>query len=300
MIPRLNNGRRTAFTLIELLAVIAIIGVLVALTLAAVQRARAAADRLQCINNLRQVGIALQNYHGAYSVLPPGHAKDDGTDPCPLLGWQGRILPLIERDNEWKDVPVAYRLDAVAFHNPPHVNLSRVVSTYTCPADGRTRTAAEVRGLRVAFTSFVGVAGKDQVDRSGVLFNGSKIRLADVMDGTSNTVMVGERPPSADLWYGWWYAGEGQASDGSADMILGSNERIVAFGDFPDCAAGRAVYGPGRVGNQCDALHFWSLHSGGANFLFCDGSVRFLGYSAARVLPALATRAGGEAVGLED
>jgi prepilin-type N-terminal cleavage/methylation domain-containing protein/prepilin-type processing-associated H-X9-DG protein len=293
-------ARRPAFSLIELLVVIAIIGALLGLTLSAVQRARAAAARVECLNNLRQVGTALHNYHGTYSVLPPGHTKPDGSDPYPLLGWHSRLLPFVERSNEWKEVVQAYQADPVPFRDPPHVNLSRVVSLYTCPADGRTRAAAKVRGLVVAFTSFVGVEGINQIDRSGVLFTGSKVRFADVTDGTSNTLMVGERPPSANLWYGWWYAGEGQSSDGSADMILGVNERIVAAGDFPNCTPAATIYGPGSVSNQCDALHFWSLHSGGAHFLFCDGSVRFLPYSARGILPALATRAGGEAAQLPE
>src|SRR5207253_1189906 len=133
------------------------------------------------------------------------------------------------------------RADRSPFHNPPHVNLSRVVSTYTCPTDGRTRTPGVAHGLPVAFTSFVGVEGKNQLDHGGVLFHSSKINFAGITDGTSNTLMVGERPPSADLWFGWWYAGEGQSKDGSADMLLGSNERNIAA-DFAECAPGSASY----------------------------------------------------------
>jgi prepilin-type processing-associated H-X9-DG protein len=280
--------------------VIAIVGVLIGLLMSAVQRARSASARLECLNNLHQMGIALQNYHNTHDALPPGHAKVDGTDPYSNLGWQGRILPFADRSNEWKEVLLAFQADPDAFHNSPHINRSRVIIVYTCPADWRTRAATEVRGEVVAFTSYAGVEGKDQFDRGGVLFNGSKVRFAEITDGASNTLMVGDRPPSADLWFGWWYAGEGQADDGSADMILGSNERLTAFGAFPNCPPTFSAFGPGRVGNQCDALHFWSLHSGGANFLFCDNSARFLSYSASRILPALATRNGGETVGLPD
>jgi prepilin-type N-terminal cleavage/methylation domain-containing protein/prepilin-type processing-associated H-X9-DG protein len=297
---RLGQAGRTAFSLIELLVVIAIIAVLLALLLSAVQRARAAANRLECTNNLRQIGIALHSYHGSYSWLPPGHGKTDGKEPYPNLGWHARILPFVERDIEWKEIPAAYRARPVPFYNPPHGNLSRVVSIYTCPADTRTTMPEEARGLEVALTSFVGVEGKDQFDQSGALFNGSKVRFAGITDGTSNTMMVGERPPSADMWYGWWYAGEGQQNDGSADMILGSNERITAIGDFLGCTNPSQGYRRGSIGNQCDALHFWSLHPGGANFLFADGSLHFLTYDAAPIMPALATRAGGEAVSIPD
>src|SRR5438552_17807692 len=95
--------QRSGFSLIELLVVFAIIGVLLALLLAAVQRVRATADRAECQNNLRQIGMALHGYHGTYSSLPPGHAKTDGSDPYPNLGWQARILPFVERDMEWNE-----------------------------------------------------------------------------------------------------------------------------------------------------------------------------------------------------
>lgn len=123
------------------------------------------------------------------------------------------------------------------------------------------------------------------------------MRFTDITDGTSNTLLVGERPPSKDLWYGWWYAGFGAGGNGTADMVLGVRENIPPGDAFiPDCGGLPARFAPGRIDNMCDAFHYWSLHSGGANFLFADGSVRFLAYSADAVLPALATRAGGEVV----
>jgi len=79
-------------------------------------------------------------------------------------------------------------------------------------------------------------------------------------------------------------------------MVLGAQELNVLPYTIAPCLGGRYSYGPGEITNQCDIFHFWSMHAGGANFLFCDGSVRFLRYSAVSVLPALATRAGGEAV----
>jgi prepilin-type processing-associated H-X9-DG protein len=135
----------------------------------------------------------------------------------------------------------------------------------------------------------------------GVLFIDSRVRIADITDGTSNTIIVGERPPSADFWYGWWYAGYGQQGTGSGDMLLGAREQNASGNPFVfGCSPGPYHFAPGKVDNQCDLFHFWSLHSGGAYFLFADGSVHFLTYDADSVLPALATRAGREAVELPD
>ena len=106
--------------------------------------------------------------------------------------------------------------------------------------------------------------------------------------------MVGERPSSPHLDFGWWYAGWGQMKTGSCDSVLGVHE--INTSPFLDtiCRPGASTFGPGALNNTCDMFHFWSLHPGGANFLFADGSARFLAYSAAPVLPVLATRAGGE------
>jgi prepilin-type processing-associated H-X9-DG protein len=99
------------------------------------------------------------------------------------------------------------------------------------------------------------------------------------------------------MWTGWWYAGVGVDWNGTADTVLGARERSTPpRPDFPDCGTGFARYQNGRLENFCDLMHFWSLHSGGANFLLADGSVRLIGYGAADILPALATRAGGESV----
>lgn len=172
---------------------------------------------------------------------------------------------------------------------------------YACPSDPRNLNVATIDGgMRVAFTSYLGVSGSNQYRKDGVMYLDSRTRLVDITDGTSNTLMVGERPPSTDGALGWWYAGEGQSKDGSGDTVLSVRERNVSvYG--AGCPLGPYTFGPGRIQNQGDAFHFWSLHpGGGANFLFCDGSVHFLPYSTAPLMSALATRRGGETVNLPD
>jgi prepilin-type processing-associated H-X9-DG protein len=174
-----------------------------------------------------------------------------------------------------------------------------VVPVFACPSDPRTLTPYDGGIVPVAFTAYLGVEGTDQFRRDGVLFLNSGVRMTDITDGTSNTLMVGERPPSADHALGWWYGGWGQAEDGSCDSVLGVREQNTSYPE--PCPPGPYAFGPGRATNQCDAFHFWSLHfGGGANFLFGDGSARFLPYAAAPLMPALATRAGGESVSLPD
>jgi prepilin-type processing-associated H-X9-DG protein len=164
--------------------------------------------------------------------------------------------------------------------------------------DGRTVRAqmAPKDQFPVAFTCYLGVEGKDVYSQDGVFFKDSNIRMADISDGTSQTLLAGERPPSADFQYGWWYAGIGQKFTDSADMILGVEEQNIMPVTAGSCPPGTYAFEPGTIGNQCDMFHFWSLHSGGAHFLFADGSVHFLTYSVAPLLPALASRAGGESV----
>jgi prepilin-type N-terminal cleavage/methylation domain-containing protein/prepilin-type processing-associated H-X9-DG protein len=289
------------FTLIELLVVIAIIAILIGLLLPAVQKVRAAAARIQCANNLRQVGVALHNYHDTEAALPPGVTSARAREPFPRMSWLARLLPYMEQEALWRATVAAYDYQPLPYLDPPHVGFGMPIKVFACPADARTLDPQPTHhGLRPALTSYVGVLGTAYNQSDGVLFLDSRVRFNDITDGTSNTIIVGERPPSADLWYGWWYAGYGQAGTGSADMLLGVRERNNHGLYVSPCPPGPYHFQAGRIQDQCDLFHFWSLHSGGAHFLFADGSARFLGYGADGVLPSLATRAGGEVVALTD
>ncbi len=280
-----------AYTLVELLVCIAIVSVLIGLLLPAVQKARAAVQRTTCENNLRQIGIALHGYHDSHQALPSG--VQGPLRPYPFMSWNAAILPHLEQDNLWNSIHAAYQQDPNFLDVPPHVHRGTVVPVFACPADPRTLAPAhKLLPVEIAFTSYLGNEGRDFLHMDGVLFLDSTIRMADVVDGTSNTLLVGERPPSADEKLGWWYAGWGQGQDGSAEMVLGVSERN-AF--YPECFRGPYRFGQGRINNQCDCFHFWSLHPGGGHFSLVDGSVHFLSYSAQAIMPALATRAGGEA-----
>jgi prepilin-type N-terminal cleavage/methylation domain-containing protein/prepilin-type processing-associated H-X9-DG protein len=301
------NRRSAAFTLIELLVVVAIIGILIALLLPAVQKVREAANRTKCQNNLKQIGIALHNYHDTYNALPAGQnslATEPGGAPNYHLywTWMALILPYVEQQNLYKQADDWSHTND--YHDPygPPSNPAQYtpMPTYSCPSDNRDLTASYADILEgsdhmvdVAFTGFLGNNGTNYVARDGVFFANVNIAFKDITDGLSNTLCVGERPPSADLIYGWWFDGQGQRGTGSSDVTLGALERNVIVSS---CPPGPYTFQQGDLNNNCDQFHFWSLHSGGANFLFCDGSNHFIPYSAASILPLMATRAGGEAV----
>jgi len=289
---------RAAFTLIEILVVIAIIAVLVGLTLSAVQRVRAAAARLSCQNNLKQIGLAVHNYHDTHQSLPIGHRSLFQPDRKPFTGWTLDILPYIEADPLYSQSMAAFKKQPLAF-TPPHAGLSTVFKLYTCTADGRlstSQTSARTNNV-VAFTSYLGVAGKDYQSKDGALVQDQRFNLLAITDGTSNTLLIGERPPSTDFQFGWWYAGVGQRLSGSADLILGVREQnLQPIISGSKCGPGAYPFRESRFDDPCGMFHFWSPHSGGANFLLADGSVRLLSYGANDLMPALASRAGGEPV----
>lgn len=285
---------RRALTLVETLVVIAIGAVLIGLLLPAVQAVRAAAVNTRCQNNLKQIGLALQNYHAAANVLPPGLRTGKDAE-YPFLSWLARLLPYLEHDALWHETIAAYGEDRVFTHNPPHTGLSTPVALFVCPADGRGLYVQSAGPYpSVALSNYLGCTGKNLFSKSGVLFRNSVVRLSDVTDGTSHTLAAGERPTPPDFRFGWWYGGGGQAGTGSLDSVLGVRDLNITVQAAAACGRGPFAFVPGKLDELCDMFHYWSLHAGGANFLMCDGSVRFMTYASDGLLPALATRAGGD------
>lgn len=282
-----------AFTLLELLVVIGIISVLLALLLPAVQKVRESANRTRCQNNLKQIGLGLHQYHDSQRSFPPALRRFN--DPYPFMSWQARILPWMEQAPLWSEIQAAYSQNP-AFWTPPHHRLrATVLNVYLCPADDRRVGNNQPGQIPAAFTSYLGVSG----DRpgGGLLFLNSRVRILEVRDGASSTLLVGERPPSENERFGWWYAGIGQRNDGSLDSHLATRQTNYTF-YAPMCPRGPYHFQQGNRSDPCAMFHFWSFHTGGANFAFADGSVRFVSYSADPIMPALATREGGETASL--
>lgn len=297
----LTLPQRRGASLVEVLVVVTIIGILGGMTAAAVMRARAASLRLACGNHLRQLGLALHRYDHTYGSLPPGvvHPRfypgvprlyGPDTDPYPLMNWHARLLPYLEQDGLWLQIHQAYLDDPYELASLSHQAVRETqVAIFACPADTPRGVPIGTQGQ----TSYLGIEGINNARCDGLLFLDSSIRYPAIADGSSNTLLVGERPPSRDLRYGRWHASWGPW--GTVNSTLGV-QALGVLGWLPGCPDGPYAFGPGRLTDPCSAFHFWSLHAGGANFLFADGAVRFLPYSAAARLPDLATRAGGEIV----
>jgi prepilin-type N-terminal cleavage/methylation domain-containing protein/prepilin-type processing-associated H-X9-DG protein len=308
--PGKANLRR-GFTLIELLVVIAIIAVLIGLLLPAVQKVREAAARSQCANNLKQIGLALHNYHDANKSFPPGYLAtgaygDGATDTTPGWSWAAFILPYVEQDNLGRQLNFSKSVET-----SPAIQM--MVKVYLCPSDVAPTAGVPVPdafGTPVALaapSSYAACCGGDESGTTdptglGIFYRNSRTRLTDVTDGTSNTILVGERSwgNANGIWAGAINngvclrgpqnpcPGTGAASYPAATLVLAhshlNNTTTDTDGGLDD---------------------FSSRHAGGSNFVFADGSVRFLrsvpsdlpggGYTPdSLTFQALGTRANGE------
>ena len=289
---------RTGFTLIELLVVIAIIAILIGLLLPAVQKVRAAAARLQCQNNLKQIGLGMHNYHDAYSVLPSGYLYRGGNGK-PNYGWAALILPFIEQGNLYNQldpvkIPLYKRYTSTATSTDVAL-LQQKLKIYRCPADTGPDLATSVQfGKKdyfdVALSNYVGCAGwstpypiKGQ-DSGGMLWGNSTLTLTAATDGTSNTILVSERRFRNDHAATW--LGVGRNDSYGNNGTLRTLFRAGFAMNFNYVAAGS----PENAGKG------WSSeHSGGVNVVFVDGSVHLLPDStnAGAVLYPLSMRSDG-------
>jgi prepilin-type processing-associated H-X9-DG protein len=311
MTPVARPGRRRGASLVELLVVIAICSLLAALLLPAVQKVRAAADRVSCQAKLRQVGLAALNYESAFGRLPPAFRSPAAKPAEPFLQWPLLISPFIELDANKRMADEDFRKSQDPLLPAPHRGLSRPLTSFACPSDPRVASAWDVQfwytlvrpqlfmTQRVALNSYIGSAGEFSQKRDGVIVADGGVGLLGITDGTSNTLAFGERPPPVNMLHGWVYVGWG-----AYDSLIGVNDPNLFGGRIPEveCGPGPFPYRQPdlRATPDCAYFQYWSLHSGGANFAFADGSVRFLAYSADSIMPALATRAGGEVAAVPD
>ena len=280
------SRRPSGFTLVELLVVIAIIGILVSLLLPAVQYARESARASSCWNNQKQLGVALHLYHDTHRRLPPGWS---GTGPDEGWGWCSEILPQLEQNDLGarirRDLPIGDPLNKQVRETPIPILL--------CPSDGVKSTFTIYGGLGdvefgnmdvgtplfdVSRTNYVGVFGTEEIEDApangnGTFFFRSQMTLADLHDGLSNTLILGER--QSRLGGSTWTGVISEANNAKA--------RIVGIGDHT----------PNHKDHHFD--DFTSKHPVGVHFLLGDGSVKRLSDTIhLDVYKALITRDGNE------
>lgn len=326
--------RRRAFTLIELLVVIAIIAVLIALLLPAVQSAREAARRAQCVNNLKQMGLALHNYEGSNGAFPIGiirytrpscsEADTNSNKRHTLFAF---ILPYMEQSNVYDGMNFSFGAGFVVNVTAQETR----IAAYVCPSDppstGPINPPGQLVSIGVNQCSYSGVAGTIEflrhrhapptnaancghIEGDGTFVASFNYKLASIADGTSNTMFLGETSrfvgqPSSwqNPWnYGEWYGvvggnGQGSLPMGIAYLAARPNSRLIDADVIPIIDPDPFTWYQKAAAQAYGNFGFRSQHPGGLNFLMGDGSVKFIKQTID--LPtyrALGTRAGGEVI----
>jgi type II secretory pathway pseudopilin PulG len=272
-----------------LLVVIAIIGVLVALLLPAVQAAREAARRMQCGNNLKQIALASHNYHDTYHTFPPAFLHKEPVNPAngrgpnntPFWGWGSFLLPFIEQQPLHEQLNVGTTHLLVAVNTPILLNMmQKPIPSFRCPSDVgpplHNAGTHRLDGQNTAVSNYVGNNGsryyrqRSQGINVGVFVENWSTSFRDILDGTSNTAFFGERR---------WFMID---IDGNRRLPRAANIFGVRRHNANASGANGAI-GSGRVKINYNWRHngrsrtgFSSLHPGGAQFALCDASVRFI------------------------
>jgi len=312
-------GLRRGFTLIELLVVIAIIAVLIALLLPAVQQAREAARRSQCKNNLKQIGLALHNYHDTFNTLPPGSIVLLNAAKTVYNGhawtWHASLLPYIDRGNLYQAIQgpdgMGNELPKVADAKPQLAGTT-VISTFWCPSQPDVSKGVQKDNFKPSnyngnMGTLIGDAGDNCIggafqtiedystkpggcmNADGMFYISSSVRFRDVTDGLSSTIAVSEVIDSG----------------GDADMLGGAGsdrKYIFSTGGDSNPPTEMTEYLIAAEGN--DPINSYgeeaagSYHVGGAHFLLGDGAVRFISENISMsTYRSISTRAKNEIVG---
>ena len=359
-----RRSSRSAFTLVELLVTVAIIVLLIAMLLPAVQKVREAANQLRCRNNLKQIGIALHHHHLDYGAFPPAYIYDraqnasltvpggtqlvdaagdswwelgnsrstvlaslpsnpwrsasgsfgiinrnrprsgKGAHTKPGWGWAAFLLPYIEQDNLYRQIDFN-----IAVEQPQNQAIrTRMQPMYTCPSDAMAGVFDVLSENNVlimdaasnSYSACYGAGGDigEQPDAgNGVFVRNIRRRIAEIYDGTSNTFLIGERPAifACTPW-----AGAGNMGTVRLSQYTNLKIMLMSIEEAPVQVMSRVT------SHQINYVYsepydFFSPHPGVINFLFGDGGVRVVGFSAdVTLLQALATRAGGEQVDMDE